>query len=240
MATQKVLNLPELLEAILLRLPIRDLLFAQKVCKIWKLTIDTTLSIQKALFFAPGMVKDITYIPPTHIPVPKWLATPGSARREPSQSDRMAAHECQSYTNSAGIEGYALNPLLVSHNDGEVDFRHGPWYIDAEPTASWARMFVTQPPGSTVAQTKMKKNDEKTRMRIPRFGYHTTKCGDRFGELVKQHQRYVGKVQRSGGIGTYGVVGGRPELVDPRVFDPAEEEEEEEDEDEDEDMGDDG
>ncbi|KAK3623061.1 hypothetical protein LTR56_021814 [Elasticomyces elasticus] len=239
MATNNVLDLPELLENILLQLPMRDLLFAQKVCKTWKLTIDTTLSIQKALFFAPGMVKDIAYIPPTHIPVPKWLGTPNSARREFSYSDRLAAQECQSYIKSAGIEGYALNPLLVSHNDGEVDFRHGPWYIDAEPMGSWVRMFVTQPPGSTLAETQMKRNDATGNMRVPRFGFHSTKCGDRFGELVKQHRSFVGKVQRSGEIGTYRVVGGRPKLVDPRVFDPAEGEEDDEYEDEGEEMVDD-
>ncbi|KAK5726953.1 hypothetical protein LTR15_002844 [Elasticomyces elasticus] len=218
MATNNVLNLPELLEVILLHLPARDLLFAQKVCKTWKLTVDTTLSIQKALFFAPGTVKDIAYISPTHIPMPKWLATPESARRELSYSDRLAAQECQSFISFAEREGYALNPLLTG---------------DADPAGSWSRMFVTQPPGSTSAQTDMKTSDG-IRL-IPGIVLHITQCDDRFGELVKQHRRFVGKVQREKGIWQYQVVNGRPKLINPRVSEPSEDEDEDEDEGEDED-----
>ncbi|KAK5708067.1 hypothetical protein LTR97_000607 [Elasticomyces elasticus] len=234
MATNNVLNLPELLEVILLHLPARDLLFAQKVCKTWKLTVDTTLSIQKALFFAPGTVKDIAYISPTHIPMPKWLATPESARRELSYSDRLAAQECQSFISFAEREGYALNPLLTGCNGlNVVDFRDNPWYRDADPAGSWSRMFVTQPPGSTSAQTDMKTSDG-IRL-IPGIVLHITQCGDRFGELVKQHRRFVGKVQREKGIWQYQVVNGRPKLINPRVSEPSEDEDEDEDEDEGED-----
>ncbi|KAK5719795.1 hypothetical protein LTR17_015166 [Elasticomyces elasticus] len=45
--TLQVLNRPKLLESILLKLPMRDLLFAQKV-------IDTSRKIQQALFFMPA------------------------------------------------------------------------------------------------------------------------------------------------------------------------------------------
>ncbi|KAK5736210.1 hypothetical protein LTR17_007550 [Elasticomyces elasticus] len=58
-AAQQVLNLPDLLEPILLSLPMRDLLFAQKVCKTWKAMIDDCSSLQKALFFIPGKFSDI-------------------------------------------------------------------------------------------------------------------------------------------------------------------------------------
>ncbi|KAK5719815.1 hypothetical protein LTR17_015104 [Elasticomyces elasticus] len=47
----EVLNLPELLENILLQLPIRDLLFAQK----------------RALFFTPGSAKDVHPDPEVHV-----------------------------------------------------------------------------------------------------------------------------------------------------------------------------
>ncbi|KAK5726349.1 hypothetical protein LTR17_012780 [Elasticomyces elasticus] len=60
MAARQVLLLPELLEHILLDLTsMRDLLFAQKVCKAWKAVIDTSPGIQKALYFTAGGVADV-------------------------------------------------------------------------------------------------------------------------------------------------------------------------------------
>ncbi|KAK4963632.1 hypothetical protein LTR10_001261 [Elasticomyces elasticus] len=58
-AAAQVLGLPELLEAILVGLPTRDLLFAQKVCSFWKQTIESSKSIRKALFLVPGDVDDV-------------------------------------------------------------------------------------------------------------------------------------------------------------------------------------
>ncbi|KAK5708277.1 hypothetical protein LTR97_000817 [Elasticomyces elasticus] len=59
MAANQVLQLPELLEPILLAPSTRDLLFAQKVCMTWKTTMDRSQAIQKALFFMPGAVDDV-------------------------------------------------------------------------------------------------------------------------------------------------------------------------------------
>ncbi|KAK4961480.1 hypothetical protein LTR10_001970 [Elasticomyces elasticus] len=60
MAANQVLLLPELLEHILLDLTsMRDLLFAQKVCRTWKATIDTSPGIQKALYLTAGGVADV-------------------------------------------------------------------------------------------------------------------------------------------------------------------------------------
>ncbi|KAK5699477.1 hypothetical protein LTR97_005605 [Elasticomyces elasticus] len=53
---QQVLDLPELLENILIQLPIRDLLFAQKVCKDWQQAIAASPKIQEALFFRQDRV----------------------------------------------------------------------------------------------------------------------------------------------------------------------------------------
>ena len=56
----EVLTLPELLEAILLELPTRELLLSQKVSRTWKQLIDGSPAIQKALFFTSGDASDIT------------------------------------------------------------------------------------------------------------------------------------------------------------------------------------
>ncbi|KAK5691310.1 hypothetical protein LTR17_025696 [Elasticomyces elasticus] len=59
MAAQQVLDLPELLESILLILPMRDLLLAQRVSKTFKQVIVSSPHIQRALFFAPGKAADV-------------------------------------------------------------------------------------------------------------------------------------------------------------------------------------
>lgn len=50
-------SVPELVEHVLLQLPLRDILIAQRVNKVWKAIITNSPSIQKALFFRP--VEDI-------------------------------------------------------------------------------------------------------------------------------------------------------------------------------------
>ncbi|KAK5138015.1 hypothetical protein LTR08_005812 [Meristemomyces frigidus] len=41
----------ELMEMILLRLPMKELLFAQAVCRFWKTVIEGSAKLQQALFF---------------------------------------------------------------------------------------------------------------------------------------------------------------------------------------------
>ena len=52
-ATTKVLGTNELLEMILLKLPLRDVLLAQLVCKTWRADITASIDLQRALFFEP-------------------------------------------------------------------------------------------------------------------------------------------------------------------------------------------
>ena len=53
-SVQKALETPELLELILLELPMKDLLLnAQRVCRRWKANIDGSIKLQRALFFTP-------------------------------------------------------------------------------------------------------------------------------------------------------------------------------------------
>lgn len=50
---EKLLGTNELLENILVRLPMKRLLLAQRVCKHWKALIDGSLRLQRALFMVP-------------------------------------------------------------------------------------------------------------------------------------------------------------------------------------------
>lgn len=61
-ATNRVLNSPELLELILLHLPVKDLLTRiPAVCKHWRSLHKSSINIQRALFLAP--------FPADHLPV---------------------------------------------------------------------------------------------------------------------------------------------------------------------------
>ena len=50
----QVLNAPELIHDILIHLPFLDLLAVRRVSKRWKLQIDTSSSLQRALFLVPN------------------------------------------------------------------------------------------------------------------------------------------------------------------------------------------
>ena len=53
-AAERALELPELLERILLLVPMRDLLLSQRVSKFWQALITNSLPLQQALFFKPA------------------------------------------------------------------------------------------------------------------------------------------------------------------------------------------
>jgi len=60
MAAAQVLGIPELLEAILYELPMRDLLLVQRVNGRWQSTIQESKRLRRALFYEPvagGSVK---------------------------------------------------------------------------------------------------------------------------------------------------------------------------------------
>ncbi|KAI7170651.1 hypothetical protein KC316_g13952 [Hortaea werneckii] len=57
-AVTKALTTTELLEAILRKLPMEDLLRAQQVSKYWKQVIAGSIAIQKALFMRSGTVAE--------------------------------------------------------------------------------------------------------------------------------------------------------------------------------------
>ncbi|KAF2501743.1 hypothetical protein BU16DRAFT_556216 [Lophium mytilinum] len=54
LATNRTLGISELLELILLGLPLRDLYQAQRVCKGWKAAISSSFPIQHAMWLAPA------------------------------------------------------------------------------------------------------------------------------------------------------------------------------------------
>jgi hypothetical protein len=58
----RLVGVPELLEQILLKLPMKDLLMSQKVCRTWMWLIHGSLPLCRALFLAPAAYPNISYL----------------------------------------------------------------------------------------------------------------------------------------------------------------------------------
>jgi hypothetical protein len=63
MATRQVLEVTELLELILLKLPSRDALLAQCVCRYWKEVIKTSPALQEKLWLKSDTSNLLKYYP---------------------------------------------------------------------------------------------------------------------------------------------------------------------------------
>ncbi|KAI7356343.1 hypothetical protein KC320_g2350 [Hortaea werneckii] len=145
----KVFGIPELAETILLNLSMKDLLFAQLICKDIKNLIDISKPIQRALLFLPGEAKS-AHFESKHMSAPfNWLHD-GEDRGFPSQG------------------GVNVNPLLCRYRWAEPWYHDSDWYelkfshraVEAicrvanrpdrggsiQVVPSCAKMYLTQPP----------------------------------------------------------------------------------------------
>ncbi|KAK3072205.1 hypothetical protein LTR53_007236 [Teratosphaeriaceae sp. CCFEE 6253] len=117
----KVFAVPELLENILLRLRLRDLLFASTVCTIWKSIVAGSPSIQRALFYKPGTIADV-------------------AKPEDDEIAQVERRE----------DGYALNPFLFELNGADMEWTSVPpevLYCESLLVPdSRRKMYLSQPP----------------------------------------------------------------------------------------------
>ncbi|KAF2178603.1 hypothetical protein K469DRAFT_467003, partial [Zopfia rhizophila CBS 207.26] len=123
----RVLNTPELLEAILAQLPPRDLLRAQCISCSFRDTIQASPTLQQALFFRPAPVKE-----------------PGVWTINPLLQDLFLPWRVFPETNW-DLPEYATLELL--------DWNCSPETVAAfqHPSASWRRMFLIQPPSKKLA-----------------------------------------------------------------------------------------
>ncbi|KAL1652257.1 hypothetical protein SLS58_000384 [Diplodia intermedia] len=143
----EVLDTPELLELILSKLPVKDLLLAQNVCKTFNTAIASSPTLQQALFLRPFPA---TATPPSLSTSTKLFHYPG---HEPT------------------IDRWERNPLLAvafwpwfDRSTPESIFFPLFWDYDTfkelgladaakrsallRPEASWRRMLLTQPPAA--------------------------------------------------------------------------------------------
>jgi hypothetical protein len=128
--TPEPLEIVELLEHILLHLPQRDLLLAQRVCRRWHAVINASKHIQRALYFLP--------LPPANSTSSQPASNPLLASAFAGYFKFLAWEEFTSTYTSTWA-----SMLLYS-----TEKRWQQRFIQEE--ASWRRMLVTQPPVSHV------------------------------------------------------------------------------------------
>lgn len=123
-----IFGTPELLEMLLLNLPIKDLLVnAQRVCKKWNSTIRDSPKLQQALFFSPLPGKSVRFLKHTASGIRFW-----------------AEHETNPNIYTVLQNPFQDHLALVwkpSLNTTEKKVR-----TINDANASWRRMLVCQPP----------------------------------------------------------------------------------------------
>ena len=160
-----VLETTELLETILLELPMKDLLLSQRVCRLWHALITTSIRLRRALFLEPVPCGTISYL--------DWRLDDkdfydenharlglGEDIRGPN-CDQMPkvypSHWGRSREDSGKYHVF-VNPLLeklfpvlsVSGIYWKEQLEDLPKPVQTQH-ASWRRMYFTQPPVNCMA-----------------------------------------------------------------------------------------
>ncbi|RMY13919.1 hypothetical protein D0867_07300 [Hortaea werneckii] len=131
-ASRRALDTPELLEAILYQLPLRDLVRAQLVCRQWQTVIDHSKKLQRALYFEP-VVWDLVALckePGGRMCYDHWVQAGDSER-------------CVTVYENPILSLVMKSLLPVTRTRSLLAQLPGCWQ---RREASWRRMLVTQPP----------------------------------------------------------------------------------------------
>ncbi|KAF7561823.1 hypothetical protein G7046_g2305 [Stylonectria norvegica] len=154
-AAQSVESTTELLELILIEMDMQTLLVtASRVCRRWQYIINNTRSIQRALFFLPeqkheGAADDVPYKELNPL-----LTNPNPASFEDPQAFTPPPKPGIFNVNFWPVTGrlgflrlheMALEKTTLEKNSSksvDTPFLH--------PTASWRRMYTSQPPCNTI------------------------------------------------------------------------------------------
>lgn len=118
-AVELVMSIVELLEIILVQLPMSDLLFVQGVCKYWQTVIRKSIKIQRRFFFipAPNASPELNPLPLKRLLI-RWNENGKDPKNHPSR-----------HTLWVDFKGNSVEKLQV-----------GGW------SASWRHMLLVQPP----------------------------------------------------------------------------------------------
>lgn len=162
-AVERVFDITELLESILIKLPSKDLLHSQRTCKAWKDTVVGSDHIQKALGFKATSVcdrnsiavniDDLYYIQYGEYSVQVVPVMPPTLSRANSAEEYLT----EIFTNSK----FTLNPLIhtfispSASTSGAEFLGYKPEMVDVDlrNSSALASAYIAQPP-PTVARFK--------------------------------------------------------------------------------------
>ncbi|KAK3717979.1 hypothetical protein LTR37_005405 [Vermiconidia calcicola] len=152
-ASVRVLDTVELLEHILYKLPMRDLLLAQRVCKQWQAVIKDSKKLQRALFFEPLDGSPLLAVTEENGHGTRWFR----------RNDNLKCAPWVQTAPSGSIRAPVGNPLLqtlfhIIDTDVKVTLQTRcrsdierrfptPWKYEH---ASWRKMLLSQPTTTTI------------------------------------------------------------------------------------------
>ena len=167
-ATTRTLHLPEILEQILIHLPSRDLLLAQRISRAFQLTISASPKLQRALFFSPDPAcpsSPITYLNPTTgatsahprpqnnrlllraFPGVYPTVSPVLVNLPPTREDLALGRPGKEVWSWDVCISFPASPANKSPSDSsESSLPSTADPATAYPSASWRRMYLCQPP----------------------------------------------------------------------------------------------
>ncbi|KAK3618730.1 hypothetical protein LTR56_024471 [Elasticomyces elasticus] len=218
MAASQVLDLPELFEAIVLQLPMRDLLFAQRVSKTWRANLDASPAVQKALFFTAGKKKDIIYVPANDITPRKACDAYNATQISPTLTNKPRTclrFECLQYMIRGKRFATAFNPLLTMWVRQGLRLRNSILQDGGEgdQSASWRRMFLTQPPRAAVVHFVI-----SPKVWAPLKDHDIAiELGDKFEVTVEKYRRVIEEEERIRGREGFEVLKDIVSVGDPKV-----------------------
>lgn len=150
--TSMVLSTIELLESIILQLPCKDVLLAQRVSKSWNATISGSLRLQKVFCFTPSqdMKSQSTY---KKLKFGAWL-TDDTKFVYPIDTSNLSAQDIYDLFITRGV--LIMNPLfahlITAHGgptDGKFDYNAAK-VVASNEASSWRKMQITHPPAIKV------------------------------------------------------------------------------------------
>jgi hypothetical protein len=166
-AAIRTFDLPELLEQILINLPQRELLLAQRVSQAFHQTISASPKLQRALFFSPDPFlpsSPITYLNPSTgatsahtrpqnnrlllraFPGVYPTVSPVLINMPPSREDvNLGRPGAESWSWDLCIS-FPASPLGSAASSPESLLPPSTSPATAYPNASWRRMYLSQPP----------------------------------------------------------------------------------------------
>ena len=162
-AGSRLASIPELLEVVLLHLPIRDLLLAQRVSRCFKALIDRSQTIQGRLFFLPeseppGLRETDVRINPLLVDEKSFIGIPLYRNKDTpprpvfvmgsqwnSRKVRVASCELETVKDRSNGRSICQAQIKMARLPGTICY-DCPNKVGKSTSGSWRKMYLTQPP----------------------------------------------------------------------------------------------